>query len=188
MRLRNTEITYGLIAQLLHWIIVVLVVVQFALALRADSLPRSPALVATLAWHKSVGITILVLTLLRLTWRWLNPVPAMPKDTPVWQQTAARISHGALYALLLLMPLFGWLMSSARNFPVSWFNLVTLPDLIGPSEAAYEFFRRGHGVLAVVLFVLALVHIAAALKHHFIDRDNVLLRMLPWNRATRGAD
>jgi len=71
---------------------------------------------------------------------------------------------------------------------VSWFNLVTLPDLIGPSEAAYEFFRRGHGVLAVVLFVLALVHIAAALKHHFIDRDNVLLRMLPWNRATRGAD
>lgn len=80
------------------------------------------------------------------------------------------------------MPLFGWLMSSARNFPVSWFGIATLPDLIAPSEKAYEFFHEGHELLAKVLFVLALVHIAAALKHHFIDRDDVLLRMLPWNR------
>src|SRR5690606_42146634 len=100
MRLRNTETTYGLIAQLLHWIIVVLVVVQFALALQADILPRSPPLVATLAWHKSVGITILVLTLLRLAWRWINPVRAMQKETRDCQLTATRISHGSLYALL----------------------------------------------------------------------------------------
>lgn len=188
MTLKNTTAKYGPIAQLFHWLIVALVIVQFALALRADSLPRGAALVATLSWHKSVGITIFALTVLRLAWRWVNPVPPLPPSTPRWQHMAARASHTALYALLLLMPLFGWLMSSARNFPVSWFNLITLPDLIGPSEAAYEFFHEGHELLATVLFVLALIHIGAALKHQFIDRDDLLLRMLPWNRTVRKAD
>lgn len=182
MQLRNSETKYGAIAQLFHWVIVVLVVTQFVLAQRADSLPRGLALLQTLALHKSVGITIFALALLRLLWRWMNPVPPMPSSSPRWQQIASRISHIALYALLLLMPLFGWLMSSARNFPVSWFGIATLPDLIAPSEKAYKFFHEGHELLAKVLFVLALVHIAAALKHHFIDRDDVLLRMLPWNR------
>ncbi len=182
IQLKNTEMKYGPIAQLFHWVIVVLVVTQFVLALRADGLPRGPALVHTLALHKSVGITIFALAILRLTWRWLNPVPRMPPSSPRWQHVAARISHIALYSLLLIMPLFGWLMSSARNFPVSWFGVATLPDLIGPSEQAFDFFHEGHKLLAKVLFVLALLHIAAALKHHFIDRDDVLLRMLPWNR------
>lgn len=166
----------------------VLVVTQFVLAQRADALPRGVALLQTLALHKSIGITIFALAVLRLVWRWLNPVPPMPQTSPRWQHLAARMSHIALYALLLVMPLFGWLMSSARNFPVSWFGIATLPDLIGPSEQAYDFFHEGHEFLAKVLFVLALLHIAAALKHHFIDRDEVLLRMLPWNRTTRTKD
>ncbi len=182
MRLKNTEMKYGPIAQLFHWAIVVLVITQFVLAQRADDLPRGPALLQTLALHKSIGITILMLAILRLSWRWANPVPPMPASSPPWQHLAARISHIALYGLLLLMPIFGWLMSSARNFPVSWFGLVTLPDLIGANKQAYEFFHEGHEFLAKVLFVLALLHAAAALKHHFIDRDDVLLRMLPWNR------
>lgn len=182
MQLKNSATKYGALAQLFHWAIVVLVITQFVLAQRADDLPRGPALIATLALHKSVGITIFALAILRLIWRWLNPVPPMPSSAPRWQQYAARVSHFALYSLLLLMPLFGWLMSSARNFPVSWFGQFTLPDLIGPDERAYEFFHEGHEFLAQVLFFLAILHAAAALKHHFIDRDDVLMRMLPWNR------
>lgn len=188
MPLKNTATKYGAIAQLFHWIIVVLIVTQYVLAQRADSLPRGPALLQTIALHKSIGITILGLAVLRLIWRWLNPVPPMPASSPRWQHLAARLSHIALHALLFLMPLFGWLMSSARNFPVSWFGIVTLPDLIGPSERAYEFFHEGHEILAQVLFVVALVHIAAALKHHFIDRDDVLTRMLPWNHRSESRD
>lgn len=185
MHLKNTQLTYGLIAQLFHWVIVVLIITQFVLAQRADNLPRGPALLQTLALHKSIGITILGLAILRLIWRWMNPIPPMPASSPGWQHLAARISHVALYALLFLMPLFGWMMSSARNFPVSWFGIVTLPDLVGPSEQAYKFFHDGHEILAKVLFVLALLHVAAALKHHFIDRDDVLMRMLPWNRKAK---
>jgi cytochrome b561 len=185
MQIKNTESKYGVIAQLFHWTIVVLVVTQFVLAQKAHGLPRGPALLATLATHKSVGITIFALAIARLIWRWINPVPPMPSSTPRWQQLAARISHIGLYSLLLLMPIFGWMMSSARNFPVSWFGQFTLPDLIGPNEQAYRFFHEGHEFLARVLFFLALVHIAAALKHQFIDRDDLLLRMLPWNRKGR---
>jgi len=186
MQIKNTETKYGAIAQLFHWAIVALVITQFVLAQRADNLPRpSLALLSTLALHKSIGITILMLVVLRLVWRWLNPVPPVPPGTPRWQQLAARVSHAALYALLIAMPLFGWAMSSARNFPVSWFGLFTLPDFVKPGEDAYRFFHEGHEILSKVLFFLALVHIAAALKHHFIDRDDVLMRMLPWNRKVR---
>jgi cytochrome b561 len=178
MQLKNNDSSYGAIAQLFHWTIVVLIVTQFVLAEKAEDLPLS-AKVATLAQHKSVGITILALALLRLGWRWLNPVPPLPPRTPRWQHFAAHGSHILLYALLLIMPLLGWLMSSARNFPVSWFGLFTLPDFIEPSQGAFKFFRTAHMVLSKVLFVVALLHIAAALKHHFIDRDDVLRRMLP---------
>lgn len=179
MQLKNDESRYGVVAQLFHWAVVVLIIVQFILAKRADALPLGPAKIGVLAQHKSVGITILGLVLLRLVWRWLNVVPAEPSAVPTWQRLGARISHVALYILLLVTPVVGWLMSSARNFPVSWFGLVTLPDFIAPSKPAYELLHETHELLAQVLFWLALLHIAAALKHHFIDRDNVLRRMLP---------
>lgn len=179
MQLKNNQTRYGVVAQLFHWIIVVLIIVQFVLANRAGALPLGIAKIQVLAQHKSFGITILGLTLLRLIWRWLNPVPAEPSDMPRWQRIAARISHIGLYALLLITPVVGWLMSSARNFPVSWFGLATLPDFIAPSKAAYEVLHETHEALAMTLFFLALLHIAAALKHHFIDKDDVLRRMLP---------
>jgi cytochrome b561 len=105
--------------------------------------------------------------------------PVNPPGMARWQRIASHISHGALYALLIVTPLLGWLMSSARNFPVSWFGLVTLPDLIAPNRPAYELLHDAHELMAGTMFWLALLHVAAALKHHFIDRDNVLRRMLP---------
>ena len=179
MLFKNNEARYGAVAQLFHWAVVVLIVTQYVLAIKGHDLPIGPSKIATLAQHKSVGITILGLAILRLLWRWFNPVPVTPPTTPRWQRIAAHASHFLLYALLLTMPVIGWLMSSARNFPVSWFGIFTLPDFIEPDRAAYEFLHELHGTLARVLFFVALVHIAAALKHHFIDRDNVLRRMLP---------
>ena len=155
----NDESRYGAVAQVFHWAIVGLIIAQVTLARQASHLPLGAAKLATLAQHKSVGITILALAVLRLTWRAFNPVPAPPPNTPI--------------------PLLGWSMSSARNFPVSWFGLVTLPDFVAPNRAAYEFLHDAHETLAKVLIVVALLHAAAALKHHFIDRDNVLRRMLP---------
>lgn len=179
MQLKNDESRYGVVAQLFHWVLVILIIVQFILANRAHDLPLGVAKIAVLAQHKSFGITILAVALLRLIWRWLNVVPAEPDDVPKWQRIAARISHVALYILLLVTPVIGWLMSSARNFPVSWFGLVTLPDFIAPNKRSYELLHETHELLAQTLFWLAVLHIAAALKHHFIDKDNVLRRMLP---------
>jgi cytochrome b561 len=179
MQLKNDLSRYGIIAQLFHWAIVALVITQFVLASKADALPRGVAKLAVLAQHKSVGITILVLAALRLTWRAFNVVPGIPPSTPPWQHVAARASHFLLYALLLFVPLLGWFMSSARNFPVSWFGLVTLPDFIQPSERAFEGLHAAHVLMARLLAIVAIIHAAAALKHHFIDRDNVLRRMLP---------
>lgn len=179
MQIKNDLRRYGALAQLFHWVIVALIVTQFVLANRADALPLGPAKISTLATHKSVGMTIFALAVLRLIWRLINPVPAMPASTPRWQQWGAHLSHWALYALILVTPLMGWFMSSARNFPVSWFGMITLPDLVSPSSEAYEFFHSAHEILATSLFFIAILHVLAALKHHFIDRDNVLRRMLP---------
>lgn len=178
MMLKNTPQRYGAVAQLLHWTIVVLIIVQFFLASKAESMPL-PAKIGVLAQHKSVGMTIFTLAVLRLLWRLVNPVPPLPADTPRWQRIGAHISHYALYALILITPLLGWMMSSARNFPVSWFGLFTLPDLVKPDRAKFDTFHLLHVVLARTMACIALLHAAAALKHHFLDKDNVLRRMLP---------
>jgi cytochrome b561 len=179
MKLTNDSSSYGLIAQFFHWAIVALIVTQFVLAKKADALPLGAAKLATLAQHKSVGVTILGLAILRLTWRLIGSTPPLPGATPTWQRRAAHASHFLLYALILIIPVLGWLMSSARNFPVSWFGLITLPDFIEPNRSAYEFLHDAHEFCAKLLAAVALVHIGAALKHHFIDRDDVLRRMLP---------
>lgn len=179
MQIRNDTQRYGALAQLFHWAIVGLVITQFVLATQAHDLPNGLAKLKLLAQHKSVGITILGLAVLRLAWRFANPVPPPPTGTPHWQFWAARWSHFTLYALLFVMPVLGWLMSSARNFPVSWFGLVTLPDFIAPSERAFDYLHAAHSTFAKVLALVAIIHAGAALKHHFIDRNNVLRRMLP---------
>jgi cytochrome b561 len=178
MQLKNTLTRYGAVAQAFHWVIVALIITQFVLAKRAEGL-APVAKIGILATHKSVGITILGLAVLRLAWRLFNPVPPLPSGAPRWQERAAHVSHFLLYALLFITPMLGWFMSSARAFSVSWWGLVTLPDFIEPNRATFERLHDWHEAMAETLAVIALVHIAAALKHHFFDRDNVLRRMLP---------
>jgi len=178
MQLKNDATRYGIVAQLFHWAVVALIITQFYLANKAEDLALGPAKIATLATH-DFGMTIFGLALLRLIWRWFNPVPALPTGSPAWQRRAAHVSRWALYGLIFITPLFGWMMSSAGNFPVSWFGVLPLPDLVQPDTARYEFFHEVHEVLASALFVIALLHAVAALKHHCIDKDNGLRRMLP---------
>ena len=180
MTLRNTTRAWGTLSKSLHWTIVLLILCQPLLAMYADSL-SGPAKIAPLALHKSLGITVLALAIIRLVWRWLNPVPSTG-HLATWERALARLSHVALYALIFAMPLTGWMMSSARNFPVSWFNLAQLPDLVRPGRGTYELMHDLHGALFAALACVALLHIAGALKHHFIDRNDVLRRMLPFGR------
>jgi cytochrome b561 len=180
MSFRNSTRTWGSLSSALHWIIVLLIINQWVIGMRADSLPVGLAKLQALAWHKSFGITILMLAVVRLAWRWMNPVPDLSAETRPWERVLARISHVLLYGLIFALPLSGWLMSSAKNFPVSWFSLFQLPDLVAPSEQLFRQMRSLHHILFAVLVVVAALHIAGALKHHFIDRNDVLKRMLPF--------
>lgn len=179
MPARNTIDRYGSVAQTLHWVVVVLLIVQFVLATIADDLPNGFEKLVTLARHKSVGMTILALAALRLAWRFFDHPPPLA-SMPRWQAVSARISHMALYALLFAMPLTGWMMSSASNMPVSWFGLAQLPDLVAPDPALKEALNEIHEALSKILIAFASLHVAAALKHQFLDRDGLMFRMLPW--------
>ena len=183
MAIRNTTSRWGVIAQSFHWIIVALIVTQFVLIKLADRLPLGGEKIALIARHKSVGITILILASLRLIWRWLNDTPLLPDTLKPYERGLARFSHAALYTLLFAMPLTGWTMSSARNFPVSWFNLFQLPDLVPASRPLYDFLHETHETLAWVLVAVAVLHVLGALKHHFFYKDDVLRRMLPFTRT-----
>jgi len=177
--MRNTERRWGAVAQFLHWSIVALIIVQVTLASIAEDQPLAKKVV-TLGWHKSVGITILVLALLRLLWRFANPVPNLPDTLKPLERKLAHFTHFMLYALLFAQPISGWMMSSARGFPVSWFGFFQLPDLVPKSKPLYDALVTTHATLAVVLGVVVTLHVAGALKHHFYLKDDVLRRMLPF--------
>ena len=177
--------TYHAVARLLHWLIAGAIVLQYVLANMADNTDSKFRELVLLANHKSVGITILALALVRIGWRFFRrPPPALPMAN--WQRIASVVSHVGLYALIILLPLTGWLMSSASNISVSWFNLFPLPDFVAPDESLSERFESVHEALARVLFLLSALHIAAAAKHTLIDKDGILRRISsPLGRATR---
>ncbi len=178
--LRNDSERYGLVAQAFHWSVVALIIGQFVLAARFDDLPLSPVKIGLIADHKSFGMTIFMLALLRLFWRLVNRTPALPSTLKPYERGLARITHWVLYGLIFAMPLSGWLMSSFANAPASWFGLFTWPDLVSPSEEAADLLEETHEVLAWLLLAVAALHVLAVLKHVFVYRDGVLRRMLPW--------
>jgi cytochrome b561 len=176
---------YTTVAQLFHWLIAALIATQFALAWTAEDLPLGMHKLAVLARHKSFGMTVLVLAILRLLWRFKNPPPVLPAGMTPIGRTLARATHVAFYILLFAMPLTGWMMSSAKNYSVSWFGLFTWPNLIARSDAAFGFFKSAHDYLSDALFVIAILHVLAALKHHFWNKDDVFLRMLPLTKPSK---
>jgi cytochrome b561 len=179
MPLRNTTRSWGSVSKALHWLIVLLIINQWVIAQRAEDLTGFQKF-TTLNWHKWFGITILMLAVIRLAWRLMNPVPDLTAETRPWERILAKVSHFLLYLLIFAMPLSGWMMSSAKAYGVSWFNLFQLPNLVGKDDRLYEFLRDLHHTLFAALLTVAVLHVAGALKHHFIDRNDVLKRMLPF--------
>src|SRR6185369_12844326 len=137
MTFRNTNRTWGSLTKALHWVIVLLIINQWLIAERADELKGLEKLQA-LAWHKSFGMTILMLAIVRLVWRWANPVPDLRAETRPWERVLAKVSHVLLYDLIFAMPLSGWAMSSAHNYSVSWFGLFQLPNFVSPDHELAE--------------------------------------------------
>ena len=176
---------YSAVAQAFHWIIAALIVTQFALGWSGEDLPLGARKLVLLARHKSFGMTILVLAALRLLWRLFNRPPELPAGMTNVERTLAKGTHVLFYVLLFVMPLTGWMMSSAKNYSVSWFDQFTWPNLISPSESAFNLLRAVHDTLSWLLFTIALLHILAALKHHFWNKDDVLKRMLPFTKSEK---
>lgn len=188
MSLRNGEFHWGGITKGFHWIIVALILVQGGIGLLMGDLPRGPGKVEVYALHKSIGITILALAVLRLLWRLYAGRPKTVPGTPAWQDIVARLVHVALYVLLFALPISGWMLNSAAGLPLQWFGLFNLPALAGESEALRERAGEMHELLFWVLVLFALMHASAALYHHLFMRDATLARMLPrgWLRAPGG--
>jgi cytochrome b561 len=182
---RSSPTRYSAVAQAFHWIIAALIVTQFVLANLEDDLPIGAHKLALLARHKSFGMTVLMLAILRLLWRLKNPPPDLPSGMSPLERKLARATHIAFYVLLFAMPITGWMMSSAKNYSVSWFGLFTWPNLIGKSETAFNILHATHETLSDILFAIAVLHILAALKHHFWNKDDVLLRMLPFTKLDK---
>lgn len=169
--------SYSVFSRWVHWLTLALFVGLFALAWSIDDLPPTIR-TSALQLHKSFGITVLGLTLLRLIWRFAAGVPDVPDDLPVWQKLAARATQYALYLLLLAQPTVGWLWSSAGTKPINFFFLVQLPWLIGPDKDLARSLGHLHGLIGNLLLILIGLHAAAALYHHFVRKDRVLLAML----------
>jgi cytochrome b561 len=185
MPISSSPRRYSAVAQGFHWIIAGLIVTQFTLAWMADDLPLGMHKLALLARHKSFGMTVLMLAVLRLLWRLFNRPPELPAGMSKVEAILAKSTHILFYILLFAMPLTGWLMSSAKNYSVSWFGRFTWPDLIGQNERAFELLKTTHQTLSWLLFALATLHILAALKHHFWNKDDVLRRMLPFTKSEK---
>ncbi len=174
---------YSLTAIVLHWVLGLALIGIFAVGLYMTDLPFSPTRLKLYNWHKWAGITILALSALRLLWRLTHRPPELPGKIsaamPAWQHWAHHGTHHALYALFFLVPLIGWAYSSAAGFPIVIFGVLPLPDFVPADKALAEMIKPFHELSAFALIGLAGLHIAAALKHQWIDRDGLINRMLP---------
>ena len=180
MSLKNSTERWGPVSQAFHWIIVLLILVLAIVGLTMDELPKTPKYFWVYTLHKSTGITVLVLVLLRLGWRLYAGAPAPVPGTPRWQARIASLTHWLLYALILAMPLSGWLYDSASGLrPFNYFGLFPVPKLVAPDEAIAGQAHEVHELLFLVLVALVVLHAGAAFYHHLFQRDATLARMLP---------
>ena len=189
MSLKNTEHRWGSVIQWLHWLMALAILGNGVLGLIMVDMTRGMTKLNTFAIHKSIGLTVLALLVVRASWRLFD---RRPRDEPMprWQKLAAHATHAVLYVLMLAIPLSGWLYNSAHGNPLQWFKWFNLPALVEKNEALSDLALLGHQSLFWVLCIVLSGHIAGALVHHWFERDNTLLRMLPFARlrAARKGD
>lgn len=170
---------YTKTAKSLHWLMAVLFFGMLGLGFYMQGLPLSPDKLKLYSWHKWVGVTVFLLALFRIAWRVTHQPPALPSSMPRLMQIAAHAGHHMLYMLMFLIPLSGWLMSSAKGFQTVWFGILPIPDLIEKNKLLGDLLQTVHVSLNYLFIAVLIGHIGAALKHHFIDKDDILTRMLP---------
>ena len=171
---RYTGVAIGL-----HWLIGLAILVSLGVGLYMVDLSLSPTKLRLYSWHKWAGVTIFSLVLFRYIWRITHPPPPLSHDMPHWQRMVAEATHYLLYALMIAIPLTGWLMSSAKGFQTVYFAVLPIPDLVNKNKELGETLTLVHRYLNFLMIAIIGAHICAALKHHFIDKDDLLRRMLP---------
>lgn len=179
--LRNSPTGYGTVAIVLHWLIALLIVGQIAAGLVMTRLEDQRLAFELIQWHKSFGLLTLGLVVVRIAWRLFDRPPNLPASMPAWERQAARASHGLLYVLMLIAPVTGWLLASASvlAIPTYAFDLFVVPHLpVARTEISENFWTMAHHLVAYAVIGLIALHVAAALRHHLILKDNVLARML----------
>lgn len=170
---------YTKTAKSLHWLMAVLFLGMLGLGFYMQGLSLSPDKLKLYSWHKWVGVTVFLLALFRIAWRVTHQPPALPSSMPRLMQIAAHAGHHMLYMLMFLIPLSGWLMSSAKGFQTVWFGILPIPDLLEKNKLLGDLLQTVHVSLNYLFIAVLIGHIGAALKHHFIDKDDILTRMLP---------
>jgi cytochrome b561 len=176
MHIVNTKDRFGIITILLHWVIAALMIGLLILGLYMVSMPISLEKLKFYGWHKEYGFLVLGLAILRLLWRIINLTPEL--SLPRWEKLTARSVHWIFYGFMFALPITGWLITSAAGLPASFFGLITLPNLVAPNEELRLLFQQVHQWLGYALIAIIGLHVAAALKHHFINKDDVLRRMI----------
>ena len=175
---------YSTPAIVLHWLVALLIFAAFPLGVYMHELPLSPDKLKLYSYHKWIGITVLLLVALRVSWRLTHVPPPLPASVAAWQRHASALVHGLLYLLMIAIPLSGWLMSSAKGFQTVWFGVLPLPDLVGKDKALGDLLAEVHTILNFTLLALVVMHVGAALQHHVIERQPFLQRM-GWGKKER---
>jgi cytochrome b561 len=177
----NANNRYNPVSIILHWTLGIALVAIFSFGIYMADLPFSPSRLKLFNWHKWAGISILLLSAVRLLWRVTHPAPPLPvkivQAMPDWQAKAHHATHFALYALFFIVPLIGWDYTSAAGFPVVLFGQFPLPDFVSADKALAALIKPWHQISAYALAALVVLHVAAALKHQVIDRDGLINRM-----------
>ena len=181
MTLRSSDRQWGSVSKFFHWTIALAILGNGTFGLLMDLSSSPMQKLNWLALHKSIGLTVLALVLLRILWRWGDGRPA-EQPAPAWQMLAARLVHAVLYVVIVAIPLTGWWFNSVSGKPLQWFKLFNLPALTAKNDALRGLAHGVHEYLFWFLLLVLVVHVGAALKHHVFDNDNVLRRMLPFGR------
>lgn len=171
---------YTKTAVILHWLIALLIFVAFPLGLYMHDLPLSPNKLRLYSYHKWIGVTVFLFAVIRVFWRSTHRPPLLPDTMRRWEKIAAESVHYLLYALIFIVPVTGWLMSSAKGFQTVWFGVLPLPDLVGKNKELGDLLHEVHEILNYIMLGLVVAHVGAAIKHHLIERDDVLTRMVPF--------
>jgi cytochrome b561 len=181
----NSTTAWGWPAKALHWIGAAIIVLLLVHGWWMTHLTPRPDRLANYAWHSALGYDLLALVILRLLWRWLNPVPELPADLKRWERIAAHVGHVSLYVLMLVVSLTGWVVATTFRTPMTKdvFGIDVPPIVTVVDRSVRQWFEESHMILAYVLAAVVLVHVVGALRHHFVKRNDVLRRMAWGMRA-----